>query len=78
MERVVGEPHVFTAASDEIFAFGRIKIHRAGLEDAADVGLPGKNSRSGSAKNEVCVHAQDDKGQPAGFFHGVNGLPLTI
>ena len=56
MERVIGEPDIGTAASDEVFAFGRVKIRRAGFKDAANVGLPGKNTRFGSAKNEACIH----------------------
>ena len=45
MKRVVGEPHVFTAAGDEVFAVRRVEVDRAGLGHVADVGLSGKEAQ---------------------------------
>ena len=47
MEGVVGEPHVFAAAGDEILALGGIKIHRSGPGNIADIALVRKNSKFG-------------------------------
>ena len=47
MKGVVGEPHVFAAAGDEILAPGGIKIHRSEPGDIADIVLMRKNSEFG-------------------------------
>src|ERR1017187_2362955 len=46
-EGVVGEPHVFATAGNEIAALGRIKIHQSGPGDITDVALVRKNSEFG-------------------------------